>query len=247
MTATSIANALLPALQAQGFCGVIHGAPTPNGYGHKITLFEATGPALGTLVLYTGKKGPRYTTNELTSCEPRVLARIATAWSTADFGALKTLCAEPNEDQQHSDRNRQGIQLWVDGTCTPGPAGMRFGWAYVILDGVQEIARRSGNQVDARAITMRNVAAETQAVIAGVDQCIALGYSSVTVCYDYEGLAAWPTGQWQTKTEYTSFYATYVRDAPIDIHWKKVTAHTGIAMNELVDRLASEAAQLTAA
>ena len=59
MTASDIATSLIPALRGQGFNAVRHPEPTPNGYGHKITLFEQAGPALGTLVIYAGKNGPR--------------------------------------------------------------------------------------------------------------------------------------------------------------------------------------------
>lgn len=71
MTASDIATSLIPALRGQGFNAVRHPEPTPNGYGHKITLFEQAGPALGTLVIYAGKNGPRYTTNELRNLTPR--------------------------------------------------------------------------------------------------------------------------------------------------------------------------------
>jgi ribonuclease HI len=88
-----------------------------------------------------------------------------------------------------------------------------------------------------------NVAAELQAVRHGLDHCLQQKYSAVTVYYDYNGIEAWATGQWQANTRTTLDYLHYIRTYPLPITWEKVAAHSGIPMNELVDSLATAAAR----
>lgn len=243
MTATEIATALLPALRTQGFTAIPHLDPIPNGYGHKITLFEQAGPALGTLVIYAGKQGPRYTTNELRMLTPTIQARLAQAWTN-----LNPLRGTPTEPQPSTpvpspESHSEGIELWVDGACLQESTGLRFGWACVIRAQGQEVYRHSSSHIPDYSVEHRNVAAELQAVVHGLEQCRLRGYSSVSVYYDYTGIAEWATGRWRAKTRTTQEYAAYVRDYPLPISWQKVAAHTGVPMNELVDSLATSAAR----
>ncbi len=243
MTASEIATLLVPALHQQGFRAVRHPHPTPNGYGHKITLFESQGPALGALVIYAGKHGPRYTTNELSALTPALETRLAQAWANREGGradaTVPTLPSAPTPQTPAP----QSVELWVDGACLQEPEGLRFGWAYVIRHNGHEIARHASSEIAPHTACLRNVSAEIHAVLAGLTHCQTIGATNVTVYHDYEGLAAWPTKRWKTTTIYTQTYVQAIRDFPITIIWHKIAAHTGIPMNELVDTLATTAAR----
>jgi ribonuclease HI len=89
----------------------------------------------------------------------------------------------------------------------------------------------------------RNVAAELQAVIHGLTHCRQMGHQTVTVFYDYAGIEQWAAGRWKANTRTTQEYVRFIADCPITITWQKVPAHSGIPMNELVDQLATGAAQ----
>jgi ribonuclease HI len=134
------------------------------------------------------------------------------------------------------------IQVWVDGACLQAPLGYRFGWAFVIQQADRELHRDSGSLLQRGAFEHRNVGAELEAATRALTWCHLNGYKQVTVYHDYEGIAAWPTGAWRTKTPSTREYARFIKALSLEIAWQKVPAHQGIAMNELVDQLANRAA-----
>jgi ribonuclease HI len=244
MTATTIAAQFAHTLGQHGFTATLHPAPTPNGYGHKIALATDTRVPLGHLVIYAGKQGSRYVTNELRSVSPLQLAAIATAWTTCGSSvphATSPASATPPINAAASPN----IELWVDGACLQDSGKLRFGWAYIIRRGQAILHQISGPTIPHDAVSHRNVAAEIQAVLQGLQHCLEFNYTPVTVCYDYEGLEAWATGRWKAKTPFTIAYQQRIRSLPFTITWKKIPAHTGVPMNELVDSLANSAASVS--
>ena len=143
-----------------------------------------------------------------------------------------------------SDRGTDAVHVWVDGSCLPNSNGrLRFGWAYVILDGGGELHRASGHDVPVEARRHRNVAGEIQAVLQALAWCKEQGITAATIYHDYTGLASWVEGAWKTRTAFTRAYAERVRALGMTLTWHKVLAHSGDPYNELVDQLAREAAR----
>lgn len=242
MTATQIAHLLGPALCAQGIQATIHPQPMPHGYGHKIALRFAGAP-LGSLVVYHGKQGRRYTTNELSHPSPLVLDRIAQAWAHIhDHSTPVPEATQVAASPAPSPSLVSSVELWVDGACLQEVDRLRFGWACLIRCDGHEIYRHSSHQIDSTSVSQRNVAAELSAVLHGLEQCRLRGATRVTVYYDYAGIAAWATGQWRARTPWTAAYAQAVQAYPLVITWQKVRAHSGVPLNELVDTLATAAA-----
>ena len=142
-----------------------------------------------------------------------------------------------------SSENPSAIHIWVDGACIQQANGnLRLGWAYVVRADGEEIQRDSGSDIPDHARQHRNVAGEIMAVLKAVSWCQAQGIWTIIVHHDYQGLASWVTGAWKAKTPWTQAYAENLRTSGIAIQWKKVKAHSGEPVNELVDRLAREAA-----
>jgi len=243
MNATDFARRLVPALIRQGFRASLFPLPLPNGYGHKIALSGDIGPPLGALVIYHGKQGARYVTTELKSPTLDVLARIALAWMS--LGHRSTPVTPAATGDPSATVKPGTIELWVDGACLQRPEGLKFGWACVIRQDGREHYRQSSSRILPHMAALRNVAAELQAVIHGLEQCARLGYDAVTVFYDYAGIEQWATGQWQAATRTTQDYVQFIARCPISITWQKVRAHSGILMNELVDQLATDAAEVS--
>lgn len=171
---------------------------------------------------------------------------LALAFMGEDLASLPFL---PPTDTQpalvpDSDRGTDNIHVWVDGSCLPNVKGrLHFGWAYVILDGERELHRASGHDVPDEARRHRNVAGEIQAVLRGLEWCRNHGLTAVAIHFDYQGLASWVDGTWKTRTPFTRSYAEQVRSMEMTLTWHKVQAHSGATYNELVDRLAREAAR----
>lgn len=91
---------------------------------------------------------------------------------------------------------------------------------------------------------MRNVSGEINAAEIAIRKAIELGLSKIVIYHDYLGISAWANGDWQcnkTKTrEYAMTVAALRKDIEIEFH--HVKGHSGVEGNELVDRLAKEAA-----
>ncbi len=196
-----------------------------------------------------GRKPGIYTT--WPACEAQVrgfpLASYK-SFSTRDdanaFLAGDRPVATPPAAPSPTPRITNAVHIWVDGAFLPqGEEPPRFGWAYVILNGEQELCRGKGHDVPADARQHRNVAAEIQAVVHALTWCRNHGIAVATIYFDYQGLASWVQGEWKTRTPFTQSYVAKVRALGMQLTWQKVRAHSGEKYNELVDQLAKEAAR----
>lgn len=236
MTLQDLADAMTTGLQEHGIIA-IPGPPMNNQYAMKLLVRMENGASLGAIKLYIGKRGLSLISDELRSCPQDIHSIITQAWERISGEAS---AAPRGRDLLAIDPSV--IQVWVDGACLQAPLGYRFGWAFVIQQGDRELHRDADSLLQSGAFEHRNVGAELEAATRALTWCLLNGHKQVTVYHDYEGIAAWPTGAWRTKTPSTREYARFVRALPIDITWQKVPAHRGIAMNELVDQLANRAA-----
>ncbi|UCE62887.1 MAG: ribonuclease H family protein, partial [Nitrospirota bacterium] len=135
------------------------------------------------------------------------------------------------------------VQVWVDGACVPEADGtLHIGWAFLVYVNGQELHRNSGSDVPHDAYRHRNVAGEIMAIRKAVAWCQRKDIKEISIHYDYQGLESWVTGDWKGKTSFTQDYAQIVRSSGLTIHWVKVKAHSGELGNEIVDKLAREAA-----
>ena len=136
------------------------------------------------------------------------------------------------------------VEIWVDGSCIHNNGeDMQLGWAYLIRQGEKELHRDSGNDIPSEAWQHRNVAGEIQAVLKALDWCQDHGITSATIYFDYQGLEEWVNGAWKAKTSYTQAYVESVKSHGMDLQWEKVLAHSGEKYNEIVDKLARDAAR----
>lgn len=113
-------------------------------------------------------------------------------------------------------------------------------------DGTREETVLQGNTADIGYARHRNVGGEMLGALSAVYTAIEKGYPSLTVFYDYEGIRAWAVGYWKTNYAATKLYSEQMRDfaTRIELTFKHVKAHTGVAGNERADRLAKEAVGL---
>jgi ribonuclease H-related protein len=135
------------------------------------------------------------------------------------------------------------IEVWVDGSCFPQANGsLRVGWGLLVKKNGIEVHRDKGKDIPDAAIDHRNVAGEILGILKAIQWCQSQGITEITIYYDYQGLESWATGAWRTKLPFTQAYVHAVKESGISIHWVKVRAHSGNLENEIVDRLAKEAA-----
>ncbi len=133
------------------------------------------------------------------------------------------------------------LTAYVDGSFDPSIGKYAFGCILLTPDG--EIIRKSGNGQDPESLAIRNVAGEMLGAMYAVQWAINHGYPSLTIYYDYEGIAKWAKGDWKAKNKRTQQYAEFMngKRSYIQLSFQKVKAHSGDHHNEEVDKLAKSA------
>ena len=146
---------------------------------------------------------------------------------------------------------RAEAEAWVSGIEAPIPGGLRIfvdgsfspdypksGWAFVVTEDDNELARGSGlTAFDAES---RNIDGEVMASFQAMKWLEANDKRGV-ICHDYEGIARWAKGEWQAKSNIAKRYVAAAQPYLHRVQFEKVAAHTGVKWNELVDKLAKEA------
>lgn len=136
---------------------------------------------------------------------------------------------------------------YVDGSYNI--ATKQFGYGVVFFtdnvneDGEADFFTLSKSFSEPELAKMRNVAGEIMGAAQAMKSARARGYKSIIIYHDYEGIAKWCTGEWQTKKTWTKKYKDFYDEISKDLSvtFKKVEAHSGNKYNDLADRLAKEA------
>lgn len=117
-----------------------------------------------------------------------------------------------------------------------------FGYGVVMFHNGKEIhLSRSYNDED--LATMRNVAGEIYGSMAAMTYALENNIKTLSIYYDYMGIAKWCTGEWKTNKNGTIAYKKYYDKArkKVNINFEKVKGHSGDKYNDLADKLAKEA------
>ena len=135
---------------------------------------------------------------------------------------------------------KTGCVAYVDGSYNV--KNSEYGWGAVMyFDGVQYTTSGSGK--DEENVKLRNVAGEILGVQRAINIAIEKGYDEIDIYYDYYGIEKWATGEWKRNKPQTIAYYNFIQSVKdfIKINFHKVKSHTGVELNELVDRLAKNA------
>ena len=130
------------------------------------------------------------------------------------------------------------LVVYVDGSYNDALPKYAFGCVFLLPDG--RIFVEYGNGDNPQSLKHRNVTGEMLGAMYAVRAAMMNGYSSIEICYDYEGIEKWVTGAWRSKTELTQKYAAAMQEwgKSIRITFIKVAAHTNVKYNELADQTA---------
>lgn len=130
------------------------------------------------------------------------------------------------------------LLAYVDGSYDDSLKKYAFGCVFLLPDG--HIYTQYGNGDNPQSLRHRNVTGEMLGAIYAVKTAMVNGFRGIEICYDYQGIEKWVTGEWRSKTELTQKYAEAMRDwsRGIEIRFRKVDAHTNVRYNELADRMA---------
>lgn len=133
------------------------------------------------------------------------------------------------------------VYAFTDGSFNATTGVYGFG-GFLHYSQVEPDIEIRGNGCDPDEATSRNVAGEVHGAVAAIEKAVELGLSELTIYYDYEGVAKWPTGLWKANKKISQFYVekySALKDK-IDVKFVHVNAHTGIPGNEAADAMAKE-------
>lgn len=96
---------------------------------------------------------------------------------------------------------------------------------------------------DKEMAAMRNVAGEIMGARMAMEEALRRGVEQLLIVYDYEGVAAWCTGEWKTNKEGTKAYKSFFDSlqGSLSVQFLKVKGHSGNVYNDLADKLAKGA------
>ncbi|MBQ1273074.1 MAG: ribonuclease H family protein [Clostridia bacterium] len=119
----------------------------------------------------------------------------------------------------------------------------RYGYGCVLLtDDGREICENGWGD-HPEAVSARNVAGELRATMIALRRAEEMGYKTLRICHDYNGISAWFEGRWKANSfvakEYIAVAESY-RNV-LSVSFEKIAAHTGVKYNEMADRLAKDA------
>ena len=168
-----------------------------------------------------------------------------TGFKGAVYKSFKTLSEaeaflERNEEKNENIEEVNGVYAYIDGSFDR-VSGI-YGSGVVIVDGDEKYEyKHAGNRED--YAQLHNVAGELEAAKFVMWYAVDKKIKEITLFYDYQGIEAWAVGDWKANLPYTQDYVKFYNKvkSAVKVNFVKVKAHTGIELNEVVDKLAKEA------
>ena len=168
-----------------------------------------------------------------------------TGYKGAIYKSFKTLeeaeeFVKGNEEKIENVEAVDGVYAYIDGSFDR-VQGI-YGSGVVIVDGDKKYEfKHAGNRED--YAQLHNVAGELEAAKYVMWYAVDKKIKEITLFFEYQGIESWATGDWQANLPYTQDYVKFYNKVKtlVKVNFVKVKAHTGVELNEVVDKLAKDA------
>nr|WP_296007009.1 ribonuclease H family protein [uncultured Blautia sp.] len=150
----------------------------------------------------------------------------------AYLGGGSSFGTQPEQDED-------ACIAYVDGSFDAGKQAYSYGCILLYQGERKEMSDAFFGTED---VSMRNVAGELEGAMAAMSYCEQHGIRVLHLYYDYQGIESWATGEWKRNKpgtiRYKAFYDTLEN---VKVYFHKVKGHSGVELNEAVDKLAKAA------
>ena len=165
---------------------------------------------------------------------------------TDTVGAIDNQSTDLNTQIDSAIANLEEGELiaFVDGSYDTTGEKSAFGAIIFGSGGTRDVLYKAfTKQLGEDFISLRNVAAELEGVKEAINWAIQYNKTRITIYYDYEGIEKWATGEWKANKRITKDYVRFIceKKGSLEINFSKVPAHSGVTLNEEVDKLAKDA------
>ena len=168
-----------------------------------------------------------------------------TGFKGAVYKSFKTLSEaeaflERNEEKIENIEEVDGVYAYIDGSFDR-INGIYGSGVVIVDDDKKHEYKHAGNRED--YAQLHNVAGELEAAKFVMWYAVDKKIKEITLFYDYQGIEAWAVGDWQANLPYTQDYVKFYNKVKsvVKVNFVKVKAHTGVELNEVVDKLAKDA------
>lgn len=170
-----------------------------------------------------------------------------TGYSGAQYKSFSTL----EEAEDYLEGNREAVAesskeedkdictAYVDGSFDLSKKAYSYGCILLYQGERREISRAF---IGGEDVSMRNVAGELEGAMAAMKFCEERKIKTLHLYYDYQGIESWATGEWKRNRSGTIRYKEFYDSLKnVKVVFHKVKGHSGVELNEAVDRLAKAA------
>ena len=170
-----------------------------------------------------------------------------TGYSGAQNKSFSTL----EEAEDYLEGNREAVAesskeedkdictAYVDGSFDLSKKAYSYGCILLYQGERREISRAF---IGGEDVSMRNVAGELEGAMAAMKFCEERKIKTLHLYYDYQGIESWATGEWKRNRSGTIRYKEFYDSLKnVKVVFHKVKGHSGVELNEAVDRLAKAA------
>ena len=144
-----------------------------------------------------------------------------------------------SKEDNPSETDADACIAYVDGSFDAAQKAYSYGCILLYQGQRKEMSKAFFHTED---VSMRNVAGELEGAMAAMEYCEKNHMSKLHLYYDYQGIESWATGEWKRNKpgtiRYKAFYDTLQN---VQVVFHKVKGHSGVELNEAVDRLAKAA------
>lgn len=142
-------------------------------------------------------------------------------------------------------KSEKAVNIYTDGSYKDRTVGIG-----VHIDGINGFSRDFYGVVDCPKFqNLRNIGGELFSVLVGVQCAVDMGFTDITILYDYDGVEKWFTSEWGANGELQQAYTRVMQGLSIgrgiSFKFLHVAGHSGVKGNKRADQMAKRGTNMS--